>query len=260
MNITEHWLHQIKTLAYDSSEPLIVKGLTKLRIGHRFRIPGEDWLQGCSHDLVDLSYKSNESKIRHLERNYFDKDRYDMFLEKLDLRSDMGASILTFDFGHKPKRAKSQGYCLNNLTLVVDKKRAWVFLNYRSTEITQKFGADLYWLYNNIIPPLIEGKELQYVDFTFGSAYSQGLFTILLFQFMPAKDVMDFVVNCPHDYWRHKMLYCIGHHASLPPGHEDKFRAQRRMHEYYYNYCDDLDYCYKVLKKEGYIDENLSKL
>ena len=105
MNITEHWLHQIKTLAYDSSEPMIVKGLTKLRIGHRFRIPGEDWLQGCSHDLVDLSYSSNESKIKHLERNYFDKDRYDMFLEKLDLRSDMGASILTYDFGHKPKRA-----------------------------------------------------------------------------------------------------------------------------------------------------------
>ena len=108
----------------------------------------------CDLNLGDFNYSS--LKIKNLVNNYIDLDELREFKKNLNKHS---STSITFYFKtKKPKKGTTtdNGPCLLNIVLTRKSRGSkWTrcFINYRTTEINRRFGADLI-LFNKFIEEL----------------------------------------------------------------------------------------------------------
>lgn len=133
--------------------------------------------------LGELGY--TQMKVTRLMNLYYSQDEVNRAKVKLAERSDRehtSVSILTRNLEKTDQR--SQGWCIQNITIsrAIKGKTTEVTADvfYRSTELIQKFGADL-----SLVNRVFEDLEVEpsVTRFYFANAYVSAVFFPLLFQF-----------------------------------------------------------------------------
>jgi len=130
-------------------------------------------------DLSSLGYRGvGDGKIRQLIRNYWNQDHIDAALTKLKARRDSPHTSVAVSCEGEKKSTKSQGFCLRSVIITQTPKKLEADIVYRSTEVIQKFTADLV-----LLPKIFEALEVkpQKIRFYFANAFLSALYFPSLF-------------------------------------------------------------------------------
>jgi hypothetical protein len=112
-------------------------------------------------DLLDIGY--TKTKISMLKKLYLHQESYDKAIQMWDYFVERGkySSTSFHCYNHliKPgatsplEKVSTRGPCLQSVVIShLDKDHAEMDIFYRTTELFKKFPADLYFIYNNLIP------------------------------------------------------------------------------------------------------------
>lgn len=244
MDITQKWMDFVESLilyhpasAY-AQERKFVEGTTLI-------FPSKVWNKGYSHTLPDLGYSASSkgSKMKQLMRDYYNKPSIEEAKKTIAKRggqavTTVGVSTLA---GNK---SNAQGHCIRSLTLnyfspqhTPDKKpRLTIDIYYRTTELLRKFGADLVFLYDHLIPDIIGNnpwkiEEPDEVRLYFSSCFFSALYVPVFYKYKdPVKFLtqMETTDNTSGFYGR-----CIFRTKTMleRDASHYKFRSRRNMQE-----------------------------
>lgn len=125
----------------------------------------------CDLNLGDFNYSL--VKMKYLVNNYIDLEELRIF--KNHLINCTGTSLTYYFKLKKPKRGTTtdNGPCLLNIVLTrLSRKSKWnrCFINYRTTEINRRFGADLI-LFNKFIQELPDICDIEEIYLNLPKAY-----------------------------------------------------------------------------------------
>jgi hypothetical protein len=130
-------------------------------------------------DLETLGYQP-KTKMRNLIRTYFNEEEVAKVRAHLESRDHQQFTTLSCSMRGATKKKESMGWCMEACTIrtMRSRRKLSVTMMYRSTEIIQKFTADLAFL-----PYLFErlGIQPEEVHFFFSSAYLSMVFLPSLF-------------------------------------------------------------------------------
>lgn len=140
-------------------------------------------------DLQHLGYKKPETKLKALDRMYFNPVEAERVTALLHKRRDQAFSAVAMSMRAGAKDSRSMGWCLESIVFsVTDPGDVRATVMYRSTELIKKFAADLAWL-----PRVFERLEVQpsSVDFFFANAYLSGVFFPTLFLYVDPIEFLE---------------------------------------------------------------------
>lgn len=209
----------------------VYQGLRKVLMNQRFELPYRA-LADSKLQYSDLGY-SNQAKGRQLDRNYWSLDEVTPALEKIAKRTRHPHTSVGIMMRAADKHTLSQGFCMQNLVITVTKTHCAVDVYYRSTEVTQKFLADLVFFRGKLEYMFREFDfEPDVVRFTFANSYLSCLFFPIMAKLDPestAKYVTDLRDADPHF---HKTLsrYAWG---LMAPSHTWAYQTMAKMFNYW---------------------------
>ena len=153
-----------------------------------------------SVDLSSLGYRGvGDGKIRQLIRNYWSQDHIDAALIKLKARKDSPHTSVAISCEGAKKDLRSQGFCLRSVIITQTPKKLEADIVYRSTEVIQKFTADLV-----LLPKIFEALEVkpQKIRFYFANAFLTALFAPVLFSQVDPIHFMEHLKISDPKYYR----------------------------------------------------------
>ena len=129
-------------------------------------------------DLKRIGYARPETKLKALDRMYYNYGEADRVIALLQKRKGQAFSAISMSMHAGAKRADSMGHCITSIAFSITPDRCEATVMYRSTELIKKFSADLVF-----IPRVFErlGLDVSKVSFFFGNAYVSGVFFPSLF-------------------------------------------------------------------------------
>lgn len=155
-------------------------------------------------ELPDLSYEDlgyGNNKFKQLQRNYIDPDELERVRVLLDHRAGQSFTSVAMSLRGAKKDKRSMGHCMQSLIISWKKDMETVEVQYRSTEVIQKFGADLVFL-KYILDELDLSPDL--FRFRFANAYLSGVFFPTLCAHWDPVEFLDYL-------WEHdKKLFTGG--------------------------------------------------
>ena len=245
--IEDYWTDFIKDFVFNQPAFFISSAGRKYCQNIGFSIPGHAWKNGMDTDVNDLGYHGQTAKMNQLTRNYFNQDAITEAREKLTSRNDrdMDFTSVMVPTQAGPKRADSQGFCMTAIIISHLGKDSYnptekvtVEVLYRSTEITQKFGADLIFLHDIVLPAIIPPDimdHLHSVSFHFANAFFSPLFTPVLYRLIDPIQFLEMLSVRVRDKREASMLRSCERAVSLPFTQTDptyyNYRTRRIMHE-----------------------------
>lgn len=202
MNVTENWMDFVyrsiihEPAASHAQERKFMEGLS-------WKIPGGVWQRGCRHKLSDLGYSNSGTKMTQLTRDYMNLDDIELAHKAFHKRKDQ--SVTTWYISTiGAVKTNAQGHCIRGLVLhytsprvTLDKKpRLTIDIVYRTTELLRKFGADLIFLTEILIPKVLEDNpwgitEPDEVRMYFSSCFFSALFIPVFFQYVDATEFLS---------------------------------------------------------------------
>jgi len=179
---TDHW----RTLIWHAAAlpTFTLSGVRKIVSDVAFQIPWDD-LVATKLSYTDLHYTA--AKRRQLARNYWDQEEVDAAFEKLMAREGRkDHTSVSIQLRGQAKDSRSQGYCMQNLVISMSRTALEVDVYYRSTELIQKFAADLVF-FSEQLPPLFEKLTLKptRVRFKFANVYLSAVFMPIFLRYEP---------------------------------------------------------------------------
>lgn len=174
-NWVHPWIKLVETAAFGEG---VYTGVRKIIPRLTFKLPYP--CQGLVYS--DLMYRG--SKEAQLNRNYWNLESIEAGRNKLLERSGKPHSSVTISMNAASKQSISQGFCMIALVLTVtNEMRADMY--YRSTEVIQKFAADLVFL-SDRLPQIFKGlPKPDHVQFTFSNLYVSAMFLPIFLRFHP---------------------------------------------------------------------------
>lgn len=164
-------------------------GVRKIVDNTHFEVPGVDFFAVPGVTFEDLSF-TERGKMGQLMRNYFDPLEWDKAVIKVRERKGKPHTSVAIRLTAAGKDSRSQGFCMQSLVLSMTKDCNTIDVFYRSTEVIQKFCADLLF-FNRVIPerlllPLgMSPRDIQVVRFHFANAYLSCVFLPTAMRFQP---------------------------------------------------------------------------
>lgn len=207
-------------------------------------VPGDAWHAGFPLTMNDLGYKGKTSKINQLKRTYFNQEAVEAVRDKLTTRTkeEKDFTSVSVPTMANKKDGRSQGYCMNSIVIThlpkgpkVPEPLTYITVFYRITEVIQKFGADLIFLNQLVIPEILQDKyKITEVRFQFTNAYFSPLFLPVLYYFVDPADLMEELEARIEVPGYHALYKSCLRAAALPfiqknPDHY-KYRMRRLMH------------------------------
>src|SRR5690606_19285649 len=197
MNITGGWIDFVWKMA--ASSPAVAYAQERKFIpGQMWQVDGSVWSNGYDHDLECLGYAPpGEAKIKQLKRNYYNPESVEEAREKITSRNNQVHTSVGISTLAGGKRKVSQGHCIRSLVLTYSSPKVnphgqevlAIDIFYRTTELIRKFGADLIFLHDFLIPEVLRdnpwGIETPTViRFHFSTCYFSALFLPIFLQFV----------------------------------------------------------------------------
>lgn len=216
-DLEKAWSKDLSILAVKSGKAIVQirKFFTNLTLSY----PWEVFDTGIKLKFSEIGYGNDKSKMTQLKRVYFNEEEIKKANKKLRERLGSGnnrevQSCVTARMGAAEKDARGQGYCMQTITVSFFKNThqngrntgdycLHIDLNYRVTELTQKFLADLKFLHEVVIPALLDGIDIEptQVNFYFSQAYFSIMYLPILYLFVnPAELVRDMEKSDPMFY------------------------------------------------------------
>lgn len=187
-----HWGETMMGAARDRPTSIIC-GVRRIIENYHWSWP-VDLLRELPITFPDLAYKSFESKMRQLDRNYLNQESWDTAMARFAARGNKPTSIGVSTHA-AAKESRSQGFCMVGAALYRAKKSGPMTLNifYRSTELFQKHTADLLWLRERT------PKEVHTINFHAGSAYLSAMFMPIYCRFID--NPHELILACDNKEW-----------------------------------------------------------
>lgn len=134
-----HPLIQVAHMALEA-KPIAYQGVRKIINGMTWEMPRR------THDLdfPDLGYGPN--KFKQLVRNYVNEEEFARVRAVLERRRDQSFTSVACSMRGASKGNRSMGHCILSVVVTRTKREERVEVQYRSTELTLKFGGDLVFL------------------------------------------------------------------------------------------------------------------
>lgn len=167
-------------------------------------------VQGLTHSITDfppvdlnqLGYRGvGDGKIRQLLRNYWNEAEVEAAKIKLKARRSSPHTSIALNTLGERKDCRSQGACVRALVITQTAKVTEIDVLYRSTEVLQKFTADLVML-----PRMLNSLELAHkpriIRFYFANSFLTALFAPVLFQHTDAIEFYEHLKVSDPKYYR----------------------------------------------------------
>lgn len=190
-----------------------------------------DELMNLPMGYEDLCY-SAKTKRNQLMRTYWNQDGVDAAIDRLMSRPDKDHTSVGIQLQSGIKDSRSMGHCMQNMVITKIKDKCYVDLYYRSTEATQKFGADLV-LFSEVLPEVFdklgftpEGLRLQ-----FSNAYFSAMFTPIICAF--AEDQVEFFREVNRNDARFFRSLALATRRYFQDDHNYTYRTRVKMFEYW---------------------------
>lgn len=171
-----HVLCQVARTVIERPDVLILGGIRGMVGGLTVEVPGIP-----PTTLDQLGY--GRSKIPQLMRNYWNEKEAERVRAILAKRGTRDFTSVAMMMRNGEKDSRSMGWCMLSLVITRAKKQPTVVtVQYRSTELTMKFGGDLVFL-----PTVFEriGIKPDVVRFQFANAFLSGVYFPYLGVFWP---------------------------------------------------------------------------
>lgn len=185
-----HPLVQIARIALDS-EAIAYQGVRKIINGLTWEIPRLPEMA-----FYELGYGPNKQK--QLMRNYVNEEEFERVRNVLERRKGKSFTSVALSLRGKPKDSRSMGHCMLSLVVTRSKGTQRVEMQYRSTELTLKFGGDLCFL-PWVFDQLGLDSERDPVTFRFANCYLSGVYLPYLVTFVkdPVSQLHDIFKRDP---------------------------------------------------------------
>jgi hypothetical protein len=228
-----HWRSLIWRAA--AAPTFTISGVRKIASDMSLNMPWEDLVAG-GFDYTDLCY--TRAKERQLLRNYWDQAEVDAAMTKLAGRKGKDHSSVSIQMRGQVKDSRSQGFCMQNTVISMTKEDLTVDIYYRSTELIQKFAADLVF-FSNQLPPLFDalGRTPSVVRMRFANVYISAVFVPILVRYEP--DPMAFFQHLSeHD--AHFYRTCgLAARRFFDESHNYTYRTRVKMFNYWKEHVDE---------------------
>lgn len=215
MNLQQAWSDMVFNTLLDSPEAYVQ--IRKMYQHRNWEVDWKTFQTGSLLSFPQMGYKDNKSKMKQLERNYFNEEELtrmrDVFLNRLNSSGNKSLqTCVSARMGNKEKDSRSQGYCMQTLTVNYlnngKSPRIFLELHYRSTELTQKFLADLVFLRERVFPFIMEGWPEDVVPdgvrFNFSTCYISLMFMPVYYQATGIVSMLNYLKV--EDYKYYKMV------------------------------------------------------
>lgn len=179
----ERYYTLISELIETSPKEAVYSGVRKIVPGVTFkplRLPPMGLTYG--------SFGYGSSKHKQLLRNYWNPEEVSRVRKILDKRENSSFTSVSLMMRGQQKESRSMGWCMNALVISRAAGSTRVEIQYRSTEIILKFGADLVFL-----PWVFEQLEIEpeEVTFRFANCFLSGMYYPYLMTHWNAREFFD---------------------------------------------------------------------
>lgn len=215
-------------------------GYIQIRKLHSFQsmiIPGKVWKQGIKMKFSDMGYGEKSSKMSQLMRNYYNDDEItkanQKFRDRLSSKGNQSKqSCITAKMGAAAKRDESQGFCIQCVTINYCNEKLYIDLYYRTTELTQKFLADLKFLHEKVLPAMLEevDLEIEAVRFHFSTAYVSLMFLPVVLQHIDVLEFLQELIKRDPKYARQVISAMV---RFMKPENTYNYRSRSLMHDFF---------------------------
>ncbi len=181
-----------------------------------------------------LGYGKN--KLAQLKRNYINEEEFQRVRSILEKRKSHEFTSVALALRGAKKDSRSQGWCM--LDLIVSRTRDFesVDINYRSTEVTLKFGGDLAflpWVFEQL------GLDPDVIRFHFANLYLSGVFLPTLSSFWDPVELLEYL-------WEHdRKLFSGGTRFFLRSSYKRDqvfpYSPEQQQHKFLWNRCSGTD-------------------
>lgn len=223
------WLAFVRQVAIADG---MVTGVRKVAFDQGFELT---WDELISSRLTyeDLGY--TKMKGRQLERIYWNAEGLQAAVEKLATRKSKPHSSVAVQLQVGEKDSRSQGHCMQNLVVTQTTDRCYVDLYYRSTEITQKFLADLV-LFSQKLPELFLDRKPSVVRFRFANVYLSAVFTPIFLRYEP--DPLGFFEKLEVGDPKFYRTFGLATRRFFNETHNYTYRTRVKMFDFYKEHVD----------------------
>lgn len=215
----------------------------KFMEGQTMLFPDFVWREGCSHNLEDLGYSKTGTKMTQLTRDYMNWGEIEAAKKAFWERKDQSVTSWAISTIGAAKR-NAQGHCIRNMFVnyhhpkvsVGEEGTLVVHLHYRTTELLRKFGADLVFIRNVLIPEVLAGNpwkdEPDEVYIHFANCFFSALFIPVFYQYKdPIKFLKDLREAQGDTIFYRRCLYRTKTMLEKEPD-TYKFASRRNMSEF----------------------------
>ena len=236
------WANQVAVLA--GQKPAGIIQIRKFFMGVEFAFSWDVFSTGIKMNFGDIGYGKSGAKMGQLRRVYFNEEEIRLANEKLRLRMGSGnnreaQSCIHARFGNGKKDSRSQGHCMLGVTVSYLRETLdgepilSLDIMYRTTELTQKFLADLKFLHEIVFPALLEGTGLQptQVRFIFSQIYISSLYLPVLYRLVPPSTILDPMEKNDNKFWR---LAASALKFLVREDNPYNYRTRAKMHEFFH--------------------------
>ena len=240
-DMRDDWVGLVKELALNPIPDRMISSGIKYFNDVTFEISGEAWNNGFPVSLEDLGYGGKSTKLSQLKRNYLNLEEIwtakEKIVERFEKKSDYTSVI--FSMKGEDKDSRSQGHCMANTVITVNPKNfvtgkpeLKVDVYYRVTEVIKKFGADLIFLHDVVIPealpqPYLTPSCITRVKFHFSNIYFSPLFLPIM---VPQMDVLFLLKKVSETQPYEALRGCYNSLMNLTVNPEDySYRSRRHM-------------------------------
>lgn len=206
----------------------------------QWEVPFDQW-DGLSLQPENMGYSAGDSKLRQLKRNYLDVGELERARDSLLARSAKQQSCITARFGNMEKDSRSQGFCMQTITLNHITKpepghpQFVVELYYRSTEVGQKFFADLMFLDEVVFPILLKGlPQPDIIRFRFSTLYLSSMFLPILMQVSDVVQLMQSIRDGDPKWYTRCVRIAVEKWMVEECGYN--YRTRAKMHDLFRKY------------------------
>lgn len=203
-------------------------GVRKIAEDVSWHLPGHK----LKHDLYYTDIGYTKTKHTQLLRNYWNQENVDKAIEKMLFRKDAFQTSVAITLNNETKKKTSMGFCMQTLIITKNQNRTVVDIYYRSTELIQKFLADMVF-FSIMLPPVFKQMEVnpELIRFRFANVYLSAVFSPIWIRY--EKDIPGFFnmleINDPGFFRR----FGLATRRLLRPKHTYGYRTQAKMFEYY---------------------------
>lgn len=236
--ILNHWIRLVEMVA--STRTRVYSGVRKIVENVHWEIPGKALFGEHPIDYTDLCYV-NRSKFGQLDRNYWNQEEADRLIAKVKERSHQPHTSVGMSLKAATKDSRSQGFCMQTLVMTKCDKKVTFDIFYRSTEVTQKFFADVLYmstiLRSRILEPCgLKPSDVTVVRYHFSNAYLSSVFMPIVLRLHP--DPCAFLAGFrPADPKFHRTA-CMVIAKYLRTVNVYNYRTQKKQYEYCWKWVD----------------------